>query len=710
MTVHCTSQADIDRHHSRVQRTKPLTLRCLAMTVGLGCMFLMWPGARSAQSATHTDPTLRLIAQNLWVAPKGSVRSIVETTNASPGSRLIVTLHRAIRTRSAFQASMQGDGLGREMATLNPISLRTGTHRTSIRFSTDFTTGQPVTQSNVPITEPGVYPLVFNVVDATGKSVASMVTYIVRLQASGTSAQVPLRVATELRLTPRVNPPTTGQSAATPTAKHAAQAITDGLADATRSTHASIGFGVSPAFLNALANQRDSKLLTGLGQLTRNAPLQRTTTVPIGLAQWLITNGLADQASRLTRAGDATLSKLLHAPDGSVADLTMWGDHVTSRQITWLANRGATAVLVNDSDLVPLDPSAFPRTLAAPFRLRLSDRREVRAVQLDAGLSNHFSNQDPVLGANQLVGDLAVIALDLPAMERAMVVAPPRNWKPNAKFLRAYITYLNAAQPQGTTPLVAATPLADAVLSTPPAHEAGDLSTSGDVLVRDLAKPAAVQPLAHFAQTYVAAQEQVHSLATMEPGGTAHSMRLVRELNDRLDLAAQTGLSPSVQMAHFRSVTNQVAATAGSIRLPERQTITLTSANASLPLTIRRSANGPTTIRLDVDGQNRLEFPGGTSQIVHLAEPTTRIELAVHADSPGDALIRLRASSPDGVIDVGSSTLVVRSTAASGVGMIITFGSLGFLLAWWARDIVRVRRRRHDAHVPPASLIDIDGE
>lgn len=710
MTVHCTSQADIDRHRSRVQRAKFLTLRCLAATVALGCMLLMRPGARSAQSATHAEPTLRLIAQNLWVAPNDSVRSIVKTTNVVPGIRLIVTLHRAVRTRSAFQASMQGDGLGQEVATLNPISLRTGTHRTTIRFSTGTTAGQVVTQPNVPITEPGVYPLVFNLVDDTGTSVTSMVTYIVRLQTSGASAQVPLRVATELRLTPQVHPPTTGQATATPTAKHEAQALSNGLADATRATHASIGFGVSPAFLNALANERDTKLLTDLGQLTRNVPLQRTTAVPIDLAQWLVTNGLADQASRLTRAGDAILTKHLHAPDGSVADLTMWGDHVTSKQITWLADRGAAAVLVNDSDLVSLDPSAFPRTLAAPFRLRLSNRREVRAMQLDTGLSNHFLNQDPVLGANQLIGDLAIIALDLPAMERAMVVAPPRKWKPNANFLRAYTTYLNAAQPHDTTPLIAATPLSDAVLSTPPAHEAGDLATSGDVLVRDLAKPAAVQPLARFAQTYVAAQEQVHSLATMKPGGTAHSMHLVRELNDRLDLAAQTGLPASVQMAHFRSVTNQVAETAGSIRLPERQTITLTSANASLPLTIRRSANGPTTIRLDIDGQNRLEFPGGTSQIVHLTEPTTRIELAVHADSPGDALIRLRASSPDGVIDIGSSTLVVRSTAASGVGMIITFGSLGFLLTWWARDIVRVRRRRHDAHVPPASLIDIDGE
>jgi hypothetical protein len=65
------------------------------------------------------------------------------------------------------------------------------------------------------------------------------------------------------------------------------------------------------------------------------------------------------------------------------------------------------------------------------------------------------------------------------------------------------------------------------------------------------------------------------------------------------------------------------------------------------------------------------------------------------------------ATSPNGTLLVGTSKLVVRSTAASGVGLLISFGSLAFLLVWWVRDIVRVRRRRRAGRVRPADLIDV---
>jgi HAMP domain-containing protein len=41
--------------------------------------------------------------------------------------------------------------------------------------------------------------------------------------------------------------------------------------------------------------------------------------------------------------------------------------------------------------------------------------------------------------------------------------------------------------------------------------------------------------------------------------------------------------------------------------------------------------------------------------------------------------------------------LTVRSTAASGVGVMISAGAALFLAVWWGRDIRRRRRARHPA-------------
>ncbi len=69
--------------------------------------------------------------------------------------------------------------------------------------------------------------------------------------------------------------------------------------------------------------------------------------------------------------------------------------------------------------------------------------------------------------------------------------------------------------------------------------------------------------------------------------------------------------------------------------------------------------------------------------------------------------MNITATSPNGTLLAGSTKLVVRSTAVSGMGLVISFGSLAFLFLWWGRDIVRVRRRRRANRVRPADLIDV---
>ena len=52
-----------------------------------------------------------------------------------------------------------------------------------------------------------------------------------------------------------------------------------------------------------------------------------------------------------------------------------------------------------------------------------------------------------------------------------------------------------------------------------------------------------------------------------------------------------------------------------------------------------------------------------------------------------------------GQIVLGASRITVRSTAVSGVGLVLMGTAAGFLLVWWSRTIIRERRARHR---PPA--------
>ena len=667
--------------------------------------------AGTGTRAAAGTPSIHLVSQTLWVPATGKFSAVVRLADVPVGGRLQTNLHEAVRTRSAFDLTMAGHDLGNRLRSLPARSITRRTEKITVDFAVGQASATPGSTETVTLASPGVYPLDFAVTDRSGAIVASMVTYVVRLPeaaAGGTGGQVPLRVATELRL--GADPTSTADgSLRVPTrATRAAGALTSGLADADTTVRSSLGFAISPALVDALANGRHQQTVKDLTTLSDGQPLQQLGWSRIDLARWLATPNLVDEAARLTDKGTKSLAAHLHRPTPAPADLGEWGTPVTDREVRWLADRSANAFLVPQDALSPLDSSRFPRALAGPFDLVAGNGRTVRAVQLDRELTRHFRAEDPVLGANQLLADLSVIALDLPAMTRGVVVASPVDWNPSKQFLETYVAGLGTAHPSGAAPLVAPTPLSDVVLDTPPIRAAGDQASTGDVLERHLKSGDDQQPLDELARQMTTTNGRVASLATMAPGGATRAVSRIAALNDQIDLAVSSGVGNDRRAAALAAVEQDVRGVSTSIELPTRQTITLTAHDASLPFTIRRPADGPTRVKIHIDARSRLGFPDGVSQLVRLDQPTTHFQIRVHSDSPGDAIVRVTVTSPDNQLISGTTEVVVRSTTASGVGLIISFGSLAFLFVWWGRDIVRVRRRRRERHVPPAELIDID--
>ena len=89
---------------------------------------------------------------------------------------------------------------------------------------------------------------------------------------------------------------------------------------------------------------------------------------------------------------------------------------------------------------------------------------------------------------------------------------------------------------------------------------------------------------------------------------------------------------------------------------------------------------------------------------VTLRDPTTRVELDVRARTSGDAPLDLRVTSPDGRFEMGRTRVTVRTTAVSGVGVVLMSAAALFLVVWWTRTILRERgkpkRRAPRPHAP----------
>ena len=93
---------------------------------------------------------------------------------------------------------------------------------------------------------------------------------------------------------------------------------------------------------------------------------------------------------------------------------------------------------------------------------------------------------------------------------------------------------------------------------------------------------------------------------------------------------------------------------------------------------------------------DKLEFPGHPNGVldVTLTAETTRVSLNVRTRASGDSPIDVTVSAPDEQLIIGRTRVTIRSTAFSGVGIVLSVGAGTFLALRWLRHAVAVRRDR----------------
>jgi hypothetical protein len=161
------------------------------------------------------------------------------------------------------------------------------------------------------------------------------------------------------------------------------------------------------------------------------------------------------------------------------------------------------------------------------------------------------------------------------------------------------------------------------------------------------------------------------------------------------------------------------------ITLPRASSITLTSTRGEVPLTMLlapslRAQHVRVELRLSSqrlifhqafppDGRCRIPTP--TSEVCELTLVTqnTTIKVPVETRSSGVFPLDVSLWTPDGSQELASDRDTVRSTAVSGVGVVLIGVAVVSLAIWWGRDLRHGRRARRLVPAPDGEGEDSDG-
>ena len=158
-------------------------------------------------------------------------------------------------------------------------------------------------------------------------------------------------------------------------------------------------------------------------------------------------------------------------------------------------------------------------------------------------------------------------------------------------------------------------------------------------------------------------------------------------------VATAAGLDDRERREHLDAAAASMRDVAGAVSTPPTFTLTLTAREGSVPLTIRNDSGVPVRVEVQLNSQ-KLEFPDGDTIALELVEETTRINIRVRSRATGAFPLLIDVRTPDGRTSLSTSRYTVRSTAVSGVGLLLSVGAGAFLVVWWARHWRRTRRSR----------------
>lgn len=676
-----------------LRRSFSAVVAALAAVAAVAGSVLVAPGPAGADASGNAK--LTLLSQSQWVTPPQAGGTATFTlglsaTGAPAGSKVVVSLYSRLITRSAFETDLRASPsqLGRSQNSTAPAVLTQlpaptgggGGHDLKINVvpsSSAATPPSPWLSLGCTATSicTGVYPVLVSLESSSGSDLAHFTTFLTYASPSTAKLNfawvVPLTARTSIR--PGATQP---KHALTPLAPTTASRL-EQLIGELHSTDVPVTLEPAAETVQALVasgTKGSAAVKSTLASMSADPSVDQVVTegyVPFGLGALAAAGEPTEITAQVQTAQTALKDAGLQPGNGTTWVAT---GRVGTAIATGLAQVHATHVVVPATQLAP---STTRHTWASTFQLSVAGGSPVGAAASDHALASQFAvHGDPVLAATQLLADLAMVHAELPNTgQRGLIAVPPSGWRPTRTFDRTLLKGL-----QGN-PVVQPVTLSRFFSSVAPST-----TTPTRRLATSSSGPSLSSSLAHQIST---ARLRLTAFDGAVTKRTAVPMELAEALltaeasyHGRRGMAAQ--VSAYKHLFNHQLSLVQLSSTDGSI--------TLTARTGTIPITVVSSA--PYTIRGVLTlSSSKFKFPKGTTQTLALVHPANSVRVPVVARTLGDSPVTVTFAAPGGLV-IASGQVVVRSTATSVVGVVLTAAALAILLGWWARTWRTGRRRR----------------
>lgn len=650
-----------------------MSVRLLATgAIGLVSAAVLAPGA-SAQPARAAQRQSQpvLLEQSDWSTVDQPVDVTLAMAGMLPTDVVEVTVREPL-----------GDQAGDRLADMVQRQL---TGELGDRLGTlEFAPGPISTDGTFTITIPstafeqtaGVFPVGIDLRRA-GESFGQLVTWVVRRPTTAPRAPLRVMLLSVHRSTPLTQ--TDGTFAATPEQLVELERIVALQRAAARSSLTSV---VYPETLVGLAESTE-KSHRALGKQLATALAKtdnlRTGYTNLHLGLWAANVDNPDLAISYA-TGFSEFERIVgQAPGTTVAppDPSM-----TPQSVAALASGGIELFLIDPS--LANVPFTTERPTRRLVQIETAPNVTHNGLIVDAELSKHLSAISNAAERVTFQAELAATALDgmdgqQDSSGEAAVIGVDSTTDPAQ--LKALTNALEAAN--GLVTLARPTDLLEPIRTAAPSP--GQPDATATLALGNT--PAAI--LGTLPERTLRLRQRLNAermtFQNQDPFGPAADARL---------LAAITlGVSEEFRGTTLDSIETATSARLEQVSLAQQSSITATSRSAALPIQLRNDSEFAATVRIRFLS-DRLALESGTWLEVVAQPGITTVEAPATIRSSGVFPVHTQLLTKDGSVVLDDRSIVVRSTAFSGVGIIVGAASLGCLVLWWIRTILRERRSK----------------
>jgi len=662
------------------------------VTIAFGALLMFAaPGGgqvtNDAPADSPSQPRLQLMSVSNWVGPNAVFRAEVNLADIPDAFRTTFTLHQAVTDRYSLDRSISGEEFG--TALLRGEASLSGSTPRIATIDIPVSDTWPAPDNGVVLTRSGVFPVEISAVSADGAELATIVTHLIRLpDPDSTTPPLAIGLIVEQREIPSI---------ALDGGTFLAPGATDHLLASMRTLDefptVPLSTVPSASTLIDLTRTRPDIDQSAFSSLrpTPTRQLLASTYAPIAVGSWL-SDGLTAETENQFSAGTDTIARLLGAvPDHRIALLN---SSIDSPALSLLHDRGAQSVIVPSDQLFPAPESSRTPAPTLAFDVRTPTGDRLHAIAADSAVTARLQadaaivdSEDPIVAGHNALADLALIALADNGAARGLAIVVPGS-TPTATLgvlLGALADRDGTSAGAPGSSLLSPVTIDDLFTIT-------DVSTTYDAsgavpVVRTLTSEEP-RSLGAYPALLRSTRRSIDSALSMIPespylAGTAVHRSLTsgdRSLSDD----QRNGVVVSAEGA-LRAITDEIVMT-------PQQVVTLTSRSGKVPLNIENRLQVPAHVHVNLRSA-KLDFPDGSDfELVLAPGTTTRVDAQVTTRASGAFPLDVTVSTADGALPVTTARFTVRSTAISGIGLVISIGAGLFLLIWWIRHFRSSRR------------------